>query len=62
MNKEHVTLKKIHSYDPFHERADSLDLVWEWAAFDHYGNAVAFAYTKKECLKEARRMGYVPVQ
>ena len=55
MKLSDLTFEKISSYDPFHERADNLGLLWEWVARNSYGNSVAFGYTKKECIADARR-------
>lgn len=59
-SREHVTLRRITEYDPFSDRADRLGMVTSWAAFNSYGNSVAWGNTKADCARDARRSGYIP--
>ena len=49
-----LKFEKIENYDPFNDRAKNNGMVAEWVARNEYGNAVAFGYTKKECVEDAR--------
>lgn len=55
MKMSDLSFDKIHSFDPFNRRADESGMVAEWVARNMWGNAVAFGYTKKECMEDARR-------
>ena len=55
MNLKDLTFEQIESYDPYNNRAKSNGMVSEWVARNKWGNAVAFGYTKKECMEDARR-------
>lgn len=55
MKMNDLTFDKIQNYDPLNSRSDSYGMVTEWVARNAWGNAVAFGYTKKECLEDARR-------
>ena len=50
-----LEFKKISHYDPFHERAKANGMVYEWVAYNEWGNSIAFGNTKKECIEVARR-------
>ena len=45
---------KVRNYDPLNSRADKSGVVSEWVARNGWGNAIAFGYTKAECVKDAR--------
>lgn len=49
-----LQFEKIKNYDPLNSRADKSGMVSEWVARNAWGNAVAFGYTKAECIKDAR--------
>lgn len=49
-----LVFDKIESYDPFNSRAKANGMVTEWVARRN-GNAVAFGYTKAECVADARK-------
>ena len=49
-----LTFEKIENFDPYNSRAKANGFVTEWVAINPYGNAVAFGYTKTECMKDAR--------
>lgn len=55
MKIKDLSFEKIQNYDPYNERAKANGMVTEWVARNEYGNAVAFGYTKAECMKDARR-------
>lgn len=55
-----LNFEKIMSYDPYNSHARGDGMVLEWVARNVWGNAVAFGYTKKECLADAKR--YVRVE
>lgn len=55
MSPNDLTYKQIENYDPFNERANANGMVKEWCGYNHYGVAVAFGYTKRECYADARR-------
>ncbi len=55
MKIKDLSFEKIQSYDPYNEKAKANGMVTEWVARNEYGNAVAFGYTKEECIKDARR-------
>lgn len=46
---------KIENYDPFNSRAKRNGMVTEWVARNEWGNAVAFGYSKAECMADARK-------
>ena len=48
-----LTFEKIEKFDPYNSRAKANGFVTEWVARNQYGNAVAFGYTKTECMKDA---------
>ena len=50
-----LVFEKIRIYAPFNPRAPRSGMVSEWVARNEWGNAVAFGYTKEECMKNARR-------
>ena len=47
--------EKIENYDPFNEHAKDNGMVTEWVARNKCGIAVAFGYTKAECIADAGR-------
>lgn len=49
-----LTFEKIENYDPLNSRSKSNGMVTEWVARNGWGNAVAFGYTKKECVADAK--------
>ena len=49
-----LTFEKIENFDSYNSRAKANGFVTEWVARNQYGNAVAFGYTKTECMKDAR--------
>ena len=55
MKLSQLRLEKIENYDPFNKRAKDNGMVTEWVARNEWGNAVAFGYTKAECIADARR-------
>lgn len=55
MKIKDLSFEKIQTYDPYNKKAKANGMVTEWVARNEYGNAVAFGYTKKECMKDARR-------
>lgn len=55
MTIKDLEFEKIQSYDPYNDRAKSNGMVTEWVARNGWGNAVAFGYTKAECVADARR-------
>ena len=55
MKMSDLTFEKIQSYNPFGLRANGNGMETEWVARNEWGNAVAFGYTKKECIEDARR-------
>lgn len=57
MKLSDLSFEKIQNFDVYNSRADRNGFVTEWVARNEYGNAVAFGYTKKECMEDAR--GYV---
>lgn len=50
-----LIFEKIENYDPYNSRAKRNGMVTEWVARNGWGNAVAFGYTKTECIADARR-------
>lgn len=54
MRLKDLTFEKIETYDPFNSRAKGNGMLSEWVARTPWGEAVAFGYTKKECLEDAR--------
>ena len=50
-----LRLEKIENYDPFNNRAKGNGMVTEWVARNKWGIAVAFGYTKAQCMADARR-------
>ncbi|MDE6975165.1 MAG: hypothetical protein K2P38_19070 [Lachnospiraceae bacterium] len=55
MKISQLRFEKIENYDPFNKRARGNGMVTEWAARNKWGIAVAFRYTKSECMADARR-------
>lgn len=55
MKIKDLKFEKIQNYDPYNDRAKSNGMVTEWVARNSWGNAVAFGYTKAECVADARR-------
>ena len=55
MKLSQLRFEKIENYDPFNKRAKDNGMVTEWVARNEWGNAVAFGYTKTECIADARR-------
>ena len=55
MKMKELSFEKIQSYDPYNERAKANGMVTEWVARNEWGNAIAFGYTKAECMQDARR-------
>jgi len=55
MTIKDLEFEKIQNYDPYNDRAKSNGMVTEWVARNGWGNAVAFGYTKAECVADARR-------
>ena len=55
MKLSQLRFEKIENYDPFNKRAKDNGMVTEWVARNEWGNAVAFGYTKAECIADARR-------
>lgn len=55
MKLSQLRFEKIENYDPFNKRAKDNGMVTEWVARNEWGNAVAFGYTKEECIADARR-------
>lgn len=55
MKLSQLRFEKIENYDPFNKRAKDNGMVTEWVARNEWGNAVAFGYTKAECMADARR-------
>ena len=54
MKMSDLMFEKIENYDPLHSRSKSNGMVTEWVARNGWGNAVAFGYTKKECVDDAK--------
>lgn len=54
MKMSDLTFEKIENYDPLNSRSKSNGMVTEWVARNGWGNAVAFGYTKKECVADAK--------
>lgn len=54
MKIKDLTFEKIEVYSPLSNRAKPNGFVTEWVARNEWGNAVAFGYTKAECMKDAR--------
>lgn len=55
MKISQLRFEKIENYDPFNKRAKDNGMVTEWVARNKWGIAVAFGYTKAECIADARR-------
>ena len=55
MKLSQLRFEKIENYDLFNKRAKDNGMVTEWVARNEWGNAVAFGYTKAECIADARR-------
>lgn len=55
MKISQLRFEKIENYDPFNKRARGNGMVTEWAARNKWGIAVAFGYTKSECMADAGR-------
>ena len=55
MKLSQLRFEKIENYDPFNEHAEDNGMVTEWVARNKRGIAVAFGYTKAECMADARR-------
>ena len=55
MKLSELSFEKIENYDPLNKRAKDNGMVTEWVARNEWGNAVAFGYTKAECIADARR-------
>lgn len=55
MKLAQLRFEKIENYDPFNKRAKDNGMVTEWVARNEWDNAVAFGYTKAECIADARR-------
>ena len=55
MTIKDLEFEKIQNYDPYNDRAKSNGMVTEWVARNGWGNAVAFGYTKAECVADAPR-------
>ena len=55
MKISQLRFEKIENYDPFNKRAKGNGMVTEWVARNEWGNAVAFGYTKAECIADAWR-------
>lgn len=55
MKISQLRIEKIENYDPFNKRAEGNGMVTEWVARNKWGIAVAFGYTKAECMADARR-------
>ena len=49
-----LKFEKIANYDPYNERSNAYGMVIEWVARNEWGNAIAFGYTKAECMKDAK--------
>jgi len=55
MKVSDLKFERIRNFDPYNSRANDIGEVTEWVARNEWGNAVAFGYTKAECMKDARR-------
>ena len=55
MKLSQLRFERVENYDPFNKRAKGNGMVTEWVARNEWGNAVAFGYTKAECIADARR-------
>lgn len=55
MKLSDMKIEKITNYDPYNNRSKADGTVTEWIARNEYGNAVAFGYTKAECIEDAKR-------
>lgn len=55
MKISQLRIEKIENYDPFNEHSKDNGMVTEWVARNKWGIAVAFGYTKAECIADARR-------
>ena len=55
MKLSELSFEKIENYDPLNKRAEDNGMVTEWVARNEWSNAVAFGYTKAECIADARR-------
>ena len=55
MKISQLRIEKIENYDPFNEHAKDNGMVTEWVARNKCGIAVAFGYTKSECIADAGR-------
>ena len=55
MKISQLRFEEIENYDPFSEYAKDNGMVTEWAARNKWGIAVAFRYTKSECMADAGR-------
>lgn len=50
-----LQFEKVKNYNPMNSRADKNGMLSEWVARNEWGNAIAFGYTKAECVEDARR-------
>ena len=55
MKISQLSFETIENYDPFNEHAKDNGMVTEWVARNKWGIAVAFGYTKAQCMADARR-------
>ena len=59
-NKRYAGIRSTFDYDPFNEQADRMGLVKVWKTYDEKTlETITFGYTKAECIRETRRLGYV---